>query len=337
LVSQLDQLIIPGGGALDEFWGGPWGHPWALFKWSLLSRAYRVPLSFISVGKSSLERPLSRFFVRVALRLARYRSYRDSESKIAIQSLINARNDPVYPDLAFSCRPPSVQTPARFVSKTNQPLVGISPIAYCDPRSWPLKDERRYAAYVKQLAEMVKWLLEQRRRILFFTTDSPDAAVVEDIRAVISGTQLDTVAIQILPSSAERSVDGFLNDISRVDLTIASRLHGVILSHFNATPVLAISFDPKVDAYMKATGQKDYCLNIDCLESTRLIDRFEALEKAREREREHLRSAVLRFHRALDFQYDCVLGATYSNAVPIESLDQLGAFRLSKVGSSDAK
>src|SRR5208282_3977900 len=43
VVRKLDRVIIPGGGALDDFWGGPWGQPWALFKWSVLSRVYGVP------------------------------------------------------------------------------------------------------------------------------------------------------------------------------------------------------------------------------------------------------------------------------------------------------
>jgi polysaccharide pyruvyl transferase WcaK-like protein len=337
VVSGLDQVIIPGGGALDESWGGPLGHPWTLFKWSLLSRAYGVPLLFVSVGKSSLERPLSRFFVRIALSLAEYRSYRDDESKIAVQNLIDARNDPVYPDLAFSYPRPIVQTSVGFGSQNARLLVGVSPIAYCDPRAWPRKDERRYAAYVSQLAEMVKWLLEQRHQIVFFTTDSPDAAVVDDIRVMISGSPINAGAIRVLPSSTERSVDGFLKDIARVDLAIASRLHGVILPHLNAIPVLAISFDLKVDAYMNAMGQKDYCLSIDHLECERLIRRFDTLKSARERERDHLRSAALRIHRALDLQYDRILGATYCRPMLLEDQNQIDAFRRSDVGSSYAK
>ena len=45
-----DLLIVSGGGQLDEEWGGPWGHPFALFKWALLARTARVPCAFVSVG-----------------------------------------------------------------------------------------------------------------------------------------------------------------------------------------------------------------------------------------------------------------------------------------------
>ena len=251
----------------------------------------------------SLERPASRFFVRVALRLAEYRSYRDRDSKTAVQNLIDACNDPVYPDLAFSYPFPIVRTLHGNRPQDGRLLVGVSPMAYCDPRAWPLKDEGRYAAYISQLAEMVKWLIKERYRVLFFTTDSPDSATVDDVRAMIFASTSDANTIQALPAT-EQSPDSLLKGISRADLIIASRLHGVILSHLNATPVLALSFDPKVDAHMDAVGQKDYCLSIDHLPLDLLIERFTALKMARQQKRDHLRSANLRFRHLLDVQYD---------------------------------
>jgi polysaccharide pyruvyl transferase WcaK-like protein len=332
VVRKLDRAIVPGGGALDEFWGGPWGHPWALFKWSVLCRVYGVPFLFVSVGKSSLERPLSRFFVRIALRLAEYRSYRDHESKLAVQTLIDARNDPVYPDLAFSYPSPVVQTSHGNGPQDGRLVVGVSPMAYCDPRAWPRKDERRYAAYISHLSEMVKWLIGEGHRVLFFTTDSPDTTAVDDVQAMISGAAIDAGSIQILPASTEHSPDSFLRGISGADLIIASRLHGVILSHLNTTPVLALSFDPKVDAHMNAMEQKDYCLNIDHLQLDVLIERFTALKAARQRVQAHLRPAALRFRNLLDLQYDLILGVPNSNSVSGDYHDEIKAVPLSEIG-----
>jgi polysaccharide pyruvyl transferase WcaK-like protein len=157
---------------------------------------------------------------------------------------------------------------------------------------------------------MVKWLIKEHHHVLFFTTDSPDMATVSDLRAMISAMATGADAIETLPGSLEQSPESLLKGISRADLTIASRLHGVILSHLNATPVLAVSFDPKVDAHMKAVGQRDYCLNIDQLQPETLIERFAALKAARHREEENLRSVALRFSHLLDQQYERILGAT---------------------------
>jgi polysaccharide pyruvyl transferase WcaK-like protein len=337
VVSKLDRVVVPGGGALDDFWGGAWGQPWTLFKWSVLSRVYGVPFLFVSIGKCSLERPLSRFFARIALRLAAYRSYRDHVSKIGVQTLIDARNDPVYPDLAFSYPCPAVQASHSDGSWDGRLVIGVSPIAYCDPRAWPLKDGRRYTAYVSELARMVKWLIKERHHVLFFTTDYPDTATLDDVRAMIPGSVAAGDVIQILPGSTEQSVDSFLEGISLTDLTIASRLHGVILSHLNTTPVLALSFDPKVDAHMNAMDQQDYCLSIDHLELETLIARFNALNRARKRERDRLRSAALRFRAELDLQYDRILTTRHSMLMTGEYQDRIEGFQGAGIGTVRGK
>jgi len=313
LVRTLDRLVIPGGGALDEFWGGPWGHPWSLFKWSVLGRACGVPMLFVSIGKCSLERPLSRFFARRALSLAQFRSYRDQHSKAAVQSLIDARNDPVYPDLAFSYPSPIPPPAINCASARRRLVIGVSPIAYCDPRGWPIKDERRYAAYLKLLTEVVKWLLRERHEVILFSTDGLDVDTVNDLQAMVSDSSIDAGAIQILPGPPEQTTDGLLHGLCRADLIIATRLHGVILSHLSATPALALSTDPKVDSHMSEMGQKEYCLHVDRLQAPAVIERFGALELARYGEAARLRAAAQIFRQQLGAQYDELFGVKLSS------------------------
>jgi polysaccharide pyruvyl transferase WcaK-like protein len=307
LVRTLDGVIVPGGGALDEFWGGSWGHPWSLLKWSVLSRIYRVPFLVVSVGKSSLERPLSRLFVRIALKLASYRSYRDPDSKRGLQGLIDTSSDPVLPDLAFSYPTPTVRKLEVAEPGQRPLLIGVSPIAYLDPRVWPIKDEKRYRVYVSQFAEIVKWLLREGHRLLFFATDSPDVETIKDVLSAIGDSPKDPGAFRTLPGPIEQSIGNHLEEIGQADLTIASRLHGIILSHLVATPVLAVSYDPKVDVQMRIAKQTDYCLNIDDLDLSVFIKRFGALKDARMREVCHLRSDAQLFRQQLDSQYDQIL------------------------------
>jgi polysaccharide pyruvyl transferase WcaK-like protein len=312
VVRRLDCIIIPGGGTLDDFWGGPWGQPWALFKWSVLSRVLGVPFLLVSIGKCSLESPLSRFFARIGLRCAEYRSYRDPASKSAVQALIDARRDPVYPDLAFSYPCSAIHISHRSGPQEDRLVVGVSPIAYCDPRVWPRKDERRYAAYVSQLAEVVRWLVKGGHRVLFFTTDGPDVTTLGDVQTLIASGGIGAEMIEALAGSPKLSPDGLLRGISRANLVIASRLHGVILSHLSGIPVLALSFDPKVDAHMNVVGQQDYCLSIDHLQFDTIVERFNALKTLRQREAAHIRSAAVTFRQQLDMQYDRLFGGACS-------------------------
>jgi polysaccharide pyruvyl transferase WcaK-like protein len=275
---------------------------------------------------------VSRLFVRIALRIAAYRSYRDAESKEAVRAFVDVTGDPVYPDLAFSYPYAIGGTSNRSGSRDPRLLVGVSPIAYCDPRVWPQRDNKRYTAYLSQLTGFVKWLIKEQYRVLLFTTDSPDMATVSDLQAAISEMAGGADAIETLPGSLDQSPDSLLKAISRADLTIASRLHGVILSHLNATPVLALSFDQKVDAHMQAIGQKDYCLNIDRLQLETLIDRFGNLKAARHREAENLHAAALRFRHLLDEQYERITGASRTGvgSGPVEA--EINVAVLSKTG-----
>ncbi|HEV2329064.1 MAG TPA: polysaccharide pyruvyl transferase family protein [Verrucomicrobiae bacterium] len=309
IVRSLDCVLVAGGGALDEFWGGSWGHPWNLLKWSALSRIHGVPFAFLSVGKCSLERSTSRLFVKVALRLACYRSYRDPDSKNAVQSLINASDDPVVPDLAFSYPLPDLQNRRTCSSLEGRLVIGFSPIAYCDPRVWPLKDEERYARYLRQLSGIVKWLLKDGHQLIFFATDSPDLETIKDLFAAIADFKYDPRAILTLPGPVEQTIDGHLQGIGGADFVVASRLHGVILSHVIALPVIAISFDPKVDAHMASINQMKYCMDINTFTLDGFVERFEKLKAARRCEQMQLRSAVEDFRRQVDFQYDRIFGS----------------------------
>jgi polysaccharide pyruvyl transferase WcaK-like protein len=332
VVRKLDLVIIPGGSAVNDFWGGAWGHPWILFKWSVLCRVYRVPFMFVSVGKSSLQKPLSRFFLRRALRLAEYRSFRDEVSKAAVETLAGVRNDPVYPDLAFSYPIPVLAASQENRSQDDRLVVGFSPIAYCDPRAWPRKDQQRYENYVRQLAEMVMWLVNERYRVLFFTTDSPDIETVVDIHALLSASGIDGGAVQTLPASTEQSPDNILRGISAAHLTIACRLHGVILSHLNGTPVVSLSFDPKVEAHMNVMGQQKYCLDIEDVRVDTLIERFTALRARREEESAHIRSVASNLRQQLDAQYDRILGIAHSSSVTSDCPSEIEALPISAMG-----
>ena len=81
-LKELNFLVVSGGGQLDDLWGGPWGHPYALLKWTVLARLRGAGPIFLSVGFGRLDTRLSRSVcTRPHCRLAAYRSYRDSGSR----------------------------------------------------------------------------------------------------------------------------------------------------------------------------------------------------------------------------------------------------------------
>ena len=323
LVRTLDQVVVTGGGALDDFWGGPWGHPWTLFKFALLSRMYGVPFLFVSVGKCSLEHRLSRGFVGCALRLSQYRSFRDHESHADVIALFPHCSGSVEPDLAYGYRCTDLTRPQNQDSCDKPLVVAVSPIAFCDPRVWPLKDNQRYSQYVDQLVQFLKRTIRDEHRLMLFATDGGDTDTIKDILETLADGSIDTERIQVLPYPPMQTTENLLQTIRGADIVIASRLHAVILSHLIAIPVVAISYDRKVDVHMSEIGQSKYCVNIEEFTSETLIGRMTVLSDAREFESDRLRCAVQRCREQADAQYDLLFGARHASSELDQSADWL--------------
>jgi polysaccharide pyruvyl transferase WcaK-like protein len=301
-----DLLIVSGGGQLDDYWGGAWGHPFTLFKWATIAKLRHTEYVFVSVGAGPIDAALSRFLVRKALALASYRSYRDKGSKTFIKGIgFNNDDDPVYPDLAYSL--PVKTTHDRPQPTQTHPIVGIGPMAYFDPRVWPERDSAVYLGYLRKLASFVTWLIRQEYTILFITGESiHDRWAIDDLRAILRDEEGVDSDQQILAPPIE-TVEDLIGQLSTTDLVVASRLHSVILAHVLHKPVLAISYHEKIDILMAGLEQSDYCLDIDRFDVDTLRERFTELESNRVSLKAQIEKKMQAYRCALDEQYDRLL------------------------------
>src|SRR5262249_28777609 len=100
---RMDMLIVPGTGLLTDAWGLRSCGPYDMFKWAMIAKGCGCKLLFVSVGAGPVYSVLGRWFVRSALSLADYRSYRDRSTQEYLTRIgFHAHDDHVYPDLAFS-------------------------------------------------------------------------------------------------------------------------------------------------------------------------------------------------------------------------------------------
>jgi polysaccharide pyruvyl transferase WcaK-like protein len=301
---RTDLLIVSGGGQLDDYWGGPWGHPYVLFKWALIAKVTGTKFVFLSVGTCALDSRLSGLFTRWALKLAAYRSYRDETSRAQLATMRFTRTDPVFPDLAFSYpwKPDAHAKPA-----TGRIVIGISPIAYLSPHYWPRRDDEIYDRYIAQLAAFVAGLLRKQYSVVFFITATPDRHGVDDILETLrkDATLADFLKHILQPKMV--TLDELLVQLSQTDCIVASRLHGIVLSHLAGRPVLAISYDRKVDTYMAHIGQTEYCLDIHNLELDSLRRDFASLMSNADTVQSQLRARIEIYENALQTQYNRIL------------------------------
>lgn len=295
-------FFISGGGQLDDYWGGPWSHPYTLFKFAVLARLRRAKVYFVSVGAGPLDSPLSRFFDRLALAAASYRSYRDADSRKYVTEVVGfKRNDFVYPDLAFSWQ--VKEHHYNQASTGTRPIIAIGPMSYFDPRIWPEKDETVYHNYLSKLATFTEWLLENNYTILFITGEAVhDRWAIDDLRHILSERGVSAQNDQIIDEHIE-TVEDLMSKLATVSAVVASRFHGVLLSLLLHKPVVALSYHRKINELMADTGQSEYCLSIADFQVETLQERFKSLETNSAKASAQISERVSTYQSALNEQY----------------------------------
>ena len=305
ILKGFDLLIVSGGGQLDDDFGGPWGHPYALFKWALLAKATRTRFIFLSVGACSIRYKLSRFFIKHALQLASYRSYRDEGTKSLVKDYSFSKEDPVVPDLAFSFSLNGKLSEEHTMKNAGRTTVGISPIAYLS-NFWPRTDLKIYEKYKHELAVFTNELIKKGYLIAFFSSDNMDSFVTDEIIDILKDKIRDERCNSIVKLPIVTLTD-LLHELPGVDYVVASRLHGILLSHLFEKPVLAISYDRKVDAHMTAMGQMHYSADIHGFTSDELMVKFSALQENNAVIRNQIENRKNAFKERLALQYDHIL------------------------------
>lgn len=298
-----DLLLAAGGQQLNDGYGGPWGYPFTLYKWTLLAKCTGTKVALLSVGAGPIDASLSKFFFRRTLNLVSYRSYRDAISSQLMASLGIKGSHPVFPDLVYSLRLPA---PKPAHSGATQVVVGTNPVPFFAPHYWPTPDDARYQEYVGKLAKFVQWLDKSGHSVLFFPTQvRADAITIDDIRASMNGSAKSP---NLLAQGPLQNLEDLVSEISRVDLVIANRYHGILISLMMNKPVLGIAYHEKSRALLEQAGQGDYVLNIEDFKIEELVERFKDMEANAPALKKRIAERMAPLRKALDAQYDTVFG-----------------------------
>ena len=298
IVRSLDLLVINGGGQLTE-WGGPWEFPYTIFKWIALARVANVQRVFLNVGAGPLTQPLSKFFVRSALGLADYESFRDEESKALVRRIGFVGRSLVSRDSVYG-----LDTSILEVSSGRRGpehgTVGLAPMPYCDPRAFPEKDQAVYDAFIRRLGLFGSWLISHGYQVELFGSDiGIDPLAMTDLRA-----ELKTEGDVFGGAQGVRSLEELLARMSLMDYVVTCRFHGLVFAHLLNKPVLAISHHPKMTALMNEIGLGRYCVDIRTLDLDVLTETFAAVVKNTDDIKERMAESLRCYRGELSRQFD---------------------------------
>lgn len=301
VVGSLDLLVISGGGQLDDFWGGPWSHPHALFTWVALARLHRVPIAVFGVGIDDISTRLGRLFAFVAMRLAQERYVRDGVTLDILRRAGVRGPLRVGPDPAFSLQLPD---PHPHEPASDQCSVLVCPIAH---RAWLTAPTHEYAAYLDALGTACVRLAEDGVQVrLAYSQTANDRRVVDSMGETLRARLGSHAQVNVEHTD---TVAAFLRAAQQADVVVGSRLHALILAALAARPLVAVSYARKVEQLMTDLELGDYVLDVNSVQPealTQLVRRAIA-------ERDVL---SLRLHSILA-RYQKELAAEYLNVVAL--------------------
>jgi polysaccharide pyruvyl transferase WcaK-like protein len=302
IIRSFELLVISGGGQLLDAWGGPWKFPYTIFKWTLLAKLSRTKCYFLNVGAGPVAHPLAKWFVRNALGLADYVSFRDASSRELAQSVGYKGESQVSVDCVYALDASS----RSLCSKTREQdsIVGISPMAYCDPRVYWQQDKGAYENYIQTVASFGGWLAQNHYRLAVFSTDIWfDLRTTEEVTDLLRRANRD-LASDMVKLERIGGIDHLFSTMQAVDYMVTCRFHGVVFAHLLNKPVLALSHHPKVSTLMSDLGLARYCLDIRKCKVNALQEAFLSMIANQDEIRSRMATKAACYKRTLVAQFD---------------------------------
>ena len=270
-VRRHDVVIVPGMGVLEANLPlNPWGWPYTMTQLGLSARLFGTKVAMIGVGATLIKRPATRWLIVRAAQLAFYRSYRDAQSRDALQQQgLDTSADPVHPDLVFS-RPATAQA-------GNPETVGVGLMAYYGSNDDRDRAGEIYASYLGHVEAFIRWLLDGGRRVVLFYGDAVDEPAVQQVLSDLAGYPPDSGPSRL---SAERvtSYAELTQVIAPVGSVVATRYHNVVCALQLGKPTISIGYGKKNVVLMEDMGLPEFCQHAQSIDVGKLIEQFTKLE-----------------------------------------------------------
>ncbi|HYI66208.1 MAG TPA: polysaccharide pyruvyl transferase CsaB [Candidatus Limnocylindrales bacterium] len=190
-----------------------------------LARWLRRPYVVYAQGLGPIRRRPNRWLAATALNHAGYCSLRDEASVALARKLGVRRQIDLVPDPALALQPPSGQSGGHL-------LVAVRPWGTWTP-------------YLASLRDALRELADELPIVALPMQGSTDFAASTEVIAGIGRAEV---------LSPDSTLDEQLAAIGSARVVIGMRLHALILAAAAGVPAVAVSYDPKVDAFAAQVG-----------------------------------------------------------------------------------
>jgi polysaccharide pyruvyl transferase WcaK-like protein len=281
-----DVVIVPGAGVLEASLPlRPWETPFGFFLLSASGKLFGTKVAFVSVGVGAIQKRATRWLSNRASRLAFYRSYRDAGSREAMRRRGLDRDDPVFPDLAFSLPLPT----DHGCGEGDWSTIGVGLMAYAGSNDDRHRSQEIYSSYVNSMKTIVRWLVDDGRKVRLFIgdTNGSDERVVQEILADIRNFRPDLDDSWVVAEGIS-TFDEILVAMQPLGAVIATRFHNLVASLSLSKPTIAVGYSPKHSALMSDMGLTEFSHSVESLDVRALTEQFLEMETQAEQLRQDL-------------------------------------------------
>ncbi len=232
-------LLISGGGSLLQDVTGPRSLPYYI-SIVALAKVLRKPVILYAQGIGPINRHFSKFLMHAIANRVDYITLRDEDSWSLLKQLgVNRPPIKVTADPVFALEPSALdfEQAEKLLQEngiTPHKMVGVS------VRYWQALE-----GYQVELARVLDALAEDDCQVIFIPMDYPHD--LAESRRVADLMEKDCFIIDKNLSSMEH-----IALISNFDLLVGMRLHSLIFAANRGIPFAGISYDPKIDAFLKS-------------------------------------------------------------------------------------
>jgi polysaccharide pyruvyl transferase WcaK-like protein len=266
---NLDLILVPGTGILDDFGQRPTQLPLDVLRWAVAARLAGCPLAYLAIGAGPISHPLSRRLMRAALAQADICSYRDDDSRDFMSKLgRDTDHDEVWPDLVFAVD----RQPAEISCERPVRSVALGVMDYRGWRGTGEDAERFQRAYVERMIELARRVHERGDELCLIIGDEADLEPATTIAETVGD------GVSVVPSA---DLGDVLDALSQVDVVVASRYHNLVAAMIVGVPAISISYAPKHDQLMQRFGLGELCEPIDSFDPAAVIAHLDAVERDR--------------------------------------------------------
>lgn len=275
LLKTADGLISGGGSLMQDQTGMKTIHYYAgviqIAKW------LKKPVFVYAQGMGPINHTLSKFIVRKTFNKVDQITIRDKASQTLLTEIGVRKEAKIVPDPVMGLNGGDFHCEwLEHESLTAESYISVS------VRDWPST-----IAYKEKIAHSLDQLVRQGEQIVFLPMHGEhDFKTSQEVAALMQEKSL------IAPS--DLSIEEKIAVIGQSQLLIGMRLHSLIFSAIYATPFIAISYDPKIDAFADIVDQPVIGhVEKDDWNGVTLFERAIAILESYTTVQENMRQAVL--------------------------------------------